>query len=263
MSTAGVINPYSIAWRLVRRRLAWDINPLSWKSRARLGRLRNTHAGRKALVLCNGPSLNAVDFDAVRESGVFAFGLNKINLLFSRTNFRPHAIVSVNPLVMEQNAPFFNETSIPLFLDRAGRQWVRPRQGVVYLHSCPEQGLFAQDCRLSINQGYTVTYVALQLAFHMGFQDVALVGCDHSFSAQGRPNQEVLSNKPDTNHFDPHYFGAGLRWNLPDLAASEYHYEIARTTYADAGRRIVNCTDGGSLEVFERMPLDAFLGGGY
>jgi hypothetical protein len=259
--TGEAITPYRIAWRLALRRLIWDLNPLSWSSRARLARLRDAHAGEKALILCNGPSLNAVDFEMVAASGVFTFGLNKINLLFPRTDFRPHAIVAVNPLVIEQNAAFYNETAIPLFLDRAGRHRVRPRQGVTFLHSCPVAGLFARDCRISINQGYTVTYVALQLAYHMGFRDVALTGCDHSFAAQGRPNEEVVSQSADPNHFDPNYFGAGTRWHLPDLAASEYHYAIARDTYADSGRRVVNCTEGGRLEVFERMELGAFLGG--
>lgn len=262
MRAGATINPYRIAWRLVQRRLAWDINPLAWRSRARLDRLRDAHAGKKAVILCNGPSLNRVDIEALRQSGVFTFGLNKINLLFSRTNFRPNAIAAVNPLVLEQNAAFFNETSIPLFLDRAGRSWVRPRETVTFLHSCPVSGLFATNCRLSINQGYTVTYVALQLAFHMGFKEVGLAGCDHSFSAAGRPNAEVVSESADADHFDPHYFGAGARWNLPDLAASEYHYEIARDTYADAGRRIVNCTEGGRLEVFERMELLGFMENG-
>ncbi|TVM28527.1 hypothetical protein, partial [Oceanidesulfovibrio marinus] len=65
------------------------------------------HAGLKALVLCNGPRLNAVDFDAVRERGVFAFGLNNINLLFARTAFRPHALVSVHKWLLQQNAQCF------------------------------------------------------------------------------------------------------------------------------------------------------------
>lgn len=255
----GAINPYRLAWRLVRRRLAWDLNPLSWTSRARLARLRDTHAGKQALILCNGPSLNRVDFEIVQTSGIFTFGLNKINLLFSRMDFRPNAIVSVNPLVMEQNADFFNKTTIPLFLDRAGRRWVKPRENLIYLHSCPAAGLFARDCRVSINQGHTVTYVALQLAFHMGFREVAVTGCDHSFSAAGRPNEEIVSQQQDADHFDPGYFGAGMRWNLPDLAASEYHYAIARDTYLEAGRRVVNCTEGGQLGIFERMDLRDFL----
>jgi hypothetical protein len=42
-----------------------------------------------------------------------------------------------------------------------------------------------------------VTYVALQLAFHLGFQEVIMVGVDHSFSTQGAPNTLVTSTSQD------------------------------------------------------------------
>ena len=40
------------------------------------------------------------------------------------------------------------------------------------------------------SEGYTVTYYALQLAFAMGFQNVFLVGVDHSFKQTGKPNEK-------------------------------------------------------------------------
>jgi hypothetical protein len=33
----------------------------------------------------------------------------------------------------------------------------------------------------------------------------------------------------------------------------------ARNMYEAAGRRIVNCTEGGKLDIFERQPLAQFL----
>ncbi|WP_277882134.1 hypothetical protein [Oculatella sp. FACHB-28] len=39
--------------------------------------------------------------------GTYTFGLNKINLLFEYSEFRPSCIVSVNSFVVEQNAEFY------------------------------------------------------------------------------------------------------------------------------------------------------------
>lgn len=254
----ATLNPYITAAWLAGSRLLWDLKPVSWISRGRLRALKNSHAGKKAVILCNGPSLNKVDFELLKKD-VFTFGLNKINLLFSRSDFRPSAIVSVNRLVLEQNADFFNTTDIPLFLNAKGHSFIRLRQNVHFLHTSEKFSHFARDCSFSINQGYTVTFVALQLAFHCGFSRVALVGCDHSFAEKGPPNVTVTSGERDSDHFDPNYFAGGAKWQLPDLPGSELFYQLARDTFHAYGRKVVNATEGGKLEIFERVPLETFL----
>lgn len=253
----STINPYRTAANLLFQRLVWDLNPEAWHSRRRLRRWRDKFCGQKAVVMCNGPSLLKVDLESL--SGVFCFGLNKINLLFTQTSFRPNVIVSVNGFVLQQNANFFNETDIPLFLDSRARRcgWVRSRPTVVFLHSGPPG--FSRDCSVSVYQGHTVTYVALQLAFHMGFSEVALVGADHNFSVKGPANKVVTAVGSDENHFDRSYFADGVQWQLPDLAQSEMAYLRAREVYSAFGRKVVNATEGGFLEVFERKSLQAFL----
>ena len=253
------INPYRILAITFLRRVKWDLHPLSWISRTKIRKWKDRYAGQKAVIMCNGPSLNKVDFSELQKAGIFTFGLNKINLLFSRTEFRPSVIVAVNPYVIEQNAEYYNETDIPLFLDSGGRKRVKLRENVFFLHSSGGDMLFAQDCSMSISQGYTVTYVAMQLAFYMGFINVALVGCDHSFATKGQANQTVTSGEVDHNHFDPNYFSKGLKWQLPDLARSELYYAVAKDVFERRDRKIVNCTEGGNLELFERIRLGDFL----
>jgi len=254
----NTVNPYWIGARLVLQRLRWDLHPAAWSSRRALRRLRGTHAGEKAVILCNGPSLLQADFGALARTGVFTFGLNKINLLFETNPYRPSCVVAVNPHVIEQNRAFFNETGLPLFLDAGARGRVAARRGVVFLHSTRWPS-FAEDCSASIFQGYTVTYVAMQLAFHLGFAAVALVGCDHNFAQQGKPNEAVVAGSSDPSHFHPGYFSGGVTWNLPDLRSSEFYYALALDRYAEAGRTLVNCTAGGRLELLPRRTLAEFL----
>jgi len=252
------LNPYLTAAYEIVNRLKWDIQPESWRSRAKLHRRKDEYAGQKAVILCNGPSLLKTDFDLLQSSGVFTFGLNKINLLFDKTNFRPSCIVAVNPFVIEQNAQYFGETKIPLFLDTYALKYVKNRPNTIFLHSS-NINKFARNCSISIFQGYTVTFVALQLAFHMGFKSVALVGCDHNFAVKGPANETVISGEKDESHFDPNYFAGGVKWQLPDLFQSEVSYVMAKNMYEADGRSIINATHEGKLEIFKRELLEDFL----
>jgi len=252
-------NPYRWAASAILNRFVWDLRPESWVSRSRVRAYRNRFTGKKAVILCNGPSLLRVDFDRVSNSNVFVFGLNKINLLFDKTILRPNCIVAVNPYVIEQNKGFYNQTEIPLFISSIGIiKGIQFRKNLAYLH-CSFMPSFARDCSFSINEGHTVTFVALQLAFHMGFSEVALVGADHKFESTGPANKLVISGNQDADHFDPGYFAGGVKWQLPDLFESEVWYERARQVYEALGRKVFNATEGGELEVFERKLLEDYL----
>jgi hypothetical protein len=249
-------NPYRNSLKNIFDRMKWDLDSESWKSRANLKKIYNSHFGQNAVILCNGPSLLKTDLTLLKDT--YTFGLNKINLLFDKNNFRPNSIISVNKFVIEQNEKFFNETQIPLFLDSLSKQHIKSRNNITFLHSS-NQIKFARDVSVSLWQGATVTYVALQIAYHMGFKNVALVGCDHNFAVKGPANETVISGNKDESHFDPNYFAGGVKWQLPDLATSEYGYTLAREAFIASGRKIFNCTEGGNLEVFERIKLDYFI----
>jgi hypothetical protein len=252
------LNPYLFGLRAIWGRLRWDLSLESFVSRAKLNQLRNSFFGEKCIVVCNGPSLNSTNLESIQEAGIYSFGLNKINLIFDKRDFKPSAIVAVNKLVIEQNQIFFNSTEIPLFIDSTCRSIIKSRQKTVFLHSSMEP-CFAKNCSLSIQQGYTVTFVAMQLAFHMGFRTLGLVGCDHNYSFKGKENSMDVSGEIDVNHFDPKYFADGNKWELPDLPACEYYYKMAGRAFSLAGGNIVNCTTEGLLEIFQRKSLEDFL----
>lgn len=250
------INPYRFGLAMILDRLRWDLTLESYRSRRKLRSWRDRFPGKKAVIVCNGPSLLKVDLSLLKN--VFSFGLNKINLLYDKDAYRPNAIVAVNLLVIEQNAAFFNETLTPIFINSRGRSHIRSRENVVFFHTAM-QAKTARDCSISLNEGFTVTATTMQLAFHMGFRDIALIGCDHNFATRGLAGATVESGKVDESHFDPRYFSGGQKWQLPDLVASEYYYSMANDMYSAFGGRIVNCTVGGKLDIFPRMELSEWL----
>lgn len=251
------VNPYLQSMAMILKRLSWDIHPESWRSRQRIKAIKNSHLGEKAIIVCNGPSLLNVDFSKIND--LYTFGLNKINLLFEKTDFRPNSIVAVNSFVLDQNADFYDNTNIHLFLSSYAKKnkLILKSSGVDYLHLSGNN--FAHDCSMSISEGHTVTYVAMQLAFHMGFSKVGLVGADHNFATKGPANKIVISGSEDPNHFDKAYFSGGMKWQLPDLIESEVSYLKAKKAYESEQRKIYNCTSGGDLEIFERVSLGQFI----
>ncbi len=241
------------------RRMLWDLNPKSWISRRRLKRFRNEVKGKKALILCNGPSLK--DFHFNIPDDVFVIGMNKINLLWEESPFPLHAIAVVNGYVIEQNRDFYNRTDIPLFCGYNHRKWIEgfySRSNVSLLHNT---GAFkvSSDCSWSIVEGATVTVVALQLALDFGFEKVGIIGCDHSFSAKGPGHKLEVKEGEDKDHFHPDYFAHGMKWQLPDLPTSEFFYYLALREFNRLNREIYNCTPGSKLDVFPRKDIDQFL----
>lgn len=262
-SRKRIPSPYYLALKLVCYRLLWDLQPKSWISRSRLRAQRGSQGSKLGLILCNGPSLNAVDWKLVEQhrSRLFIFGLNKIHLLYPRIEVRPDCVVAVNHFVIKQTREEFNRAPLPLYLSSRGSSFVRLRPNVCFIEPMPMFTRFSHDVSRGFVEGSTVTFTALQLAYHLGLREVALVGCDHSFADQGKAHTVVRSTGADRNHFDPSYFGEGTLWQLPDLIGSEYSYGIAAEEFAESGGRVINCTEGGRLEVFPRLPLRVWLQG--
>jgi hypothetical protein len=218
----------------------------------RLAEFRDLHRGHRCFILGNGPSLNRTDLRPLREE--FTFGMNRVYLLFPRLGFTTTYYVCVNTLVIEQCAADIAALSLPRFVTWRGRRWLSGDPGCIFLDTDYRgQPTFSEDATGRVFEGSTVTYVALQLAFFMGFDEVILIGVDHHFATQGAANATVVSQGDDPDHFDSGYFGRGFRWQLPDLEASEAAYRMARRAFESAGRKVLDATPGGKLTVFPKV----------
>lgn len=194
--------------------------------------------------------------DLSRLRAEYTFGLNRAPLLFPRMGFQTTFLVCVNRLVIEQSGDELLDTSCTKFVSWEGRRFLPPSADLTYLRSVRGQR-FSEDLSRGVWEGGTVTFVAIQLAFHLGFHNVILIGVDHSFTTKGPPNQQTTSTGDDPNHFDPTYFGKGYRWHLPDLEKSEIAYGLAKEHFEASGRTIVDATVGGKLKVFPKASYDA------
>lgn len=220
-------------------------------------RFKNTHMGERCVIIGNGPSLNDTDMSLLKNETTF--GLNRIYLMFDKLGFETTYNVVVNQLVVEQCVADFESLQSPLFTTQPSRQHLRNAGDNVHFLNKIAGPRFSKDVSHGIWEGATVTFVAMQLAFYMGFSKVILVGVDHNFVSKGTAHKTVKSKGDDPNHFDPNYFGKGFRWQLPDLERSEVAYMLARLNYQLDSRTIVDSTVGGKLDIFTKIPLEEVL----
>lgn len=230
--------------------------PWGRKNRHRIAEFRNRHVGQRCVIIGNGPSLNDTNLHLLRNE--VTFGLNRIYLMFDQMGFETTYHAVVNRLVIEQCLDEMKQLAIPSFSTMQNRDLLEDSPNFALMRTV-EDHIFSKHIERRIWEGMTVTYVAMQLAYFMGFEKVILVGVDHRFAVSGTPHQVVESTGADESHFDPRYFGKGFKWQLPDLPVSEQAYTRARHAFESAGRTIVDATVDGALTVFPKTRLEDAL----
>ena len=227
-----------------------------WRESAqRLMAYQDRFSGQRCFVIGNGPSLKGMDLSYLKDE--YTFGMNRIYLAFEEWGFQTTFLVSVNDLVVEQCSMELNNLEIPKFISWRAKNLLfpsgRPDQNTQFLYTSYTGKKFARNITNRFWEGSTVTFICLQLAFCMGFNEVILIGVDHDFDTKGKANITVVSNGDDPNHFSPDYFGKGFRWQLPDLETSEGAYRLALENYKKNHRSVLDATVDGKLKVFPKV----------
>lgn len=217
----------------------------------RLRLIRDRHRDQRCVIVANGPSLNRMDLGFLRREHVI--GMNKIHLGFSKFGFYPRYYVAINPKVVQQSASEIRALNCVKFISAkaAGRAGL-VEDALTYAVRTDSAERFSTDLARGIHEGWTVTHAALQVAYHLGFADVVLIGLDHRYSYQGQPNEARVMDGADPNHFTDRYFGYGQTWDNPDLEQSEQSYRAALAAFRRVGRTIRDATLEGACEVFPK-----------
>jgi len=218
--------------------------------------IRNRHKGETAILIANGPSLNKTDFKLIR--GRITIGLNKIFLGFSKFRFYPTYYVAVNEFVLRQSVRQISDLNCVKFLSNKAKDLYKEDALTYLFHTESRPGRFSFALTHGLDEGWTVTYAALQIAYYMGIQKVVIVGLDHRYVFQGQPNETNLLVGADPNHFSKDYF-ADQKWDNPDLTHSEDSFRLAREVFEADGRQVIDATIGGACNIFSKKRLEDCL----
>ena len=240
---------------------AAHLHPWRRESIQRLAAFKDIHKGKRVFIIGNGPSLKQTDLSKLRNE--ITFGMNRFYVAFPELGFTTTYLCAINDLVVEQFVKDFLALHIPQFIAWRSRRHYPAKLPIpklpTFIYTSYTGPKFSQDVRGRVWEGATVTNFALQIAFHMGFEKVILIGVDHNFASKGDANKTVVSEGDDPNHFLPNYFGKGVKWQLPDLDTSEVGYLMAREAYKKAGREIIDATVSGKLTVFPKVNYDTLF----
>jgi hypothetical protein len=226
----------------------------------------------RCFILGNGPSLNKINIDRLRSE--VSFGVNSIFLMTRTNGFRPTYYVVEDNLVFTENQKDINSYD--------GVTKLLPKQYAEKLDCRDECFVFDMDTSFynkrdpslyAVPQfnvtsaprfycGQSVTYLNMQLAYYMGFAEVILVGMDFSYqkpSSHQQNGNHIHSQGDDPNHFHKDYFGAGKTWKDPRLGRVLRSYMRAKFEFESVGRKILNATPGGELELFPRVDFESLF----
>ena len=231
---------------------------LQWRRKyaPQLRQFHNKHKGQDCFIMGNGPSLNKMDLAPL--ANYHTFGLNKIYLIRDKVDLNLSYLVSTNPLVVEQAHAEFEQMDCPVFLSYTAAQGVVADKPHIFRMHTLNTWSFYEDLAQPICEGNTVTYVALQIAYYMGFERVFLIGVDHSFKQSGEAHETQVFQGEDVNHFHPDYF-KGQKWQLADVDGSEVSFHFANYYFRKAGRQVLDATLGGKLTVFPKISYEDAL----
>ena len=228
-------------------------------ARARLEALAGRHRGGRCVLVANGPSLRGMPLGVLRREIVI--GMNKIYLGLNDFGFYPRYFVAINRKVLEQGAAQIRALNCLKFLPRHSTASGFGEDALTcFVDTTSPPARFSTNLGLGMHEGWTVTHSALQIAYHLGFSEVIIIGMDHRYAYEGKPNEPRVLAGPDPNHFSPDYFGHGQTWDNPDLARSEESYRAAREAFEADGRRIIDATVGGACQVFEKADFRSLFG---
>lgn len=230
----------------------------------RLVDLKDKFKGKRCFIVGNGPSLNKCNLDLLKDE--YSFAVNGIFYKTKEMGYRPTFYMVEDNHVVADNLKSINNYKCKYkFFPYNYANIISPDETTTFIpmdsgfyrenHPYFCKPRFSKNVPDEIFAGQSVTIMQLQMAYHLGFSEVYLIGMDFSYALPDSTKVEgcnYTSQEDDVNHFHPDYFGKGKKWHDPKLDRVLMNYENCKKAFEEDGRKIYNATVGGKLELFER-----------
>ena len=234
---------------------------------------RNRHKNQRCFIIGNGPSLKHQDIGPLADEITFATNSFYVHPVIGET-WQPSYYFLSDPLYFDGREPISTLHKIaetisraPLFVPHYARESLErtkalPAERTYYValgEAISEDNVRKYDLTRPTTGVQTVVQLAILAAIYMGCSPIYLLGLDHDWLAHGGTSLHFYSKE------NPEDQPAG---NLPGW---RYHsmmdavlmmwkvYELELLMAQEAGVKIINCTRGGFLDVFERGNYEQVL----
>lgn len=234
----------------------------------RLELLKDSHKGERCFLIGNGPSLTGDDLTLLQDE--YTFGTNMVYKIFDQTTWRPSFhCVSDTIYASKLGIELSEKIKAPLFTtERTYRRMRKKPIDTTYIHTIQSErykvrGNIYAYCMIKA----TVLSLAAEMAFHMGFKEIYLLGVDctnpHDKGGHFTDNyttKEVAET--DINRIKTRMKAK----TLTTKQIGEHIIDRSMEVYALLDEyakkhdiHIYNATRGGNLEIFPRVTLEDVL----
>ena len=236
-----------------------------------LKKIKDRYKGQRCFVIGNGPSLKASDLDKLKKEITFAS--NRIYKIFDSTDWRPTYFTIFDESVGKSEGVIdgINSFSCEMKFVREEGQYIfgKIKGSVCYVRSLSSRKYldnpnFSEDMTEKTYSIATVTYISLQLARHMGFSEIYLLGMDNRYAYSMLRDGTIVKSADGKDHFsDKEDENPKEQEQMPKYVPATWEmdvaYSFAEEYSREHGFRIYNATRGGKLEAFERVDFDSLF----
>lgn len=259
----AILRYFRSLYRKAGSSILYSLDKANTENDQKLLKLKDLHAGKRAFIVCNGPSLKVADLELLYRREEITFACNKIDKIFPQTNWRPTYYAVLDETYQYSLLTTMNVVPAEVKFFRK-ESYVTTRKAVgdkVFLNAIGgrellENGKFSEDASKCIYTIATTTYSLMQLAVYMGIREIYIIGCDNSYGLEIKPDGTIVDTGRNS------YF-VGSKESEQKTAASTWEmniaYEYARKYADEHNIRIYNATRGGYLEAFERVEFDGLF----
>ncbi len=233
------------------------------KNKKEILKIKGIYAGRRAFVICNGPSLRASDLEKIADNGDLSIACNKIDRIFGFTKWRPTFYTIADENYQFSLSPILNNipAKYKFFLQTSFiKTW--KAKGNCFFLNCNGKYEYLEKPQLCTNIESeipiigTVTFLMIVILLYLGIREIIILGCDNTYAVEITKDGKIVKNNVSS------YFEGCDKKDMQN-AASTWQMNIAYKCIKDYanvnGIRIFNATRGGHLEEFERVDFDTLF----
>lgn len=213
----------------------------------------NIHKDKEALLIGNGKSVDVDNLGKIKSKITFCF--NRFHLAYKQTgtHFRPDYVVSIDPQMVKDFGEEIVQQSEAKTLFGVEKRPQLEGDFNFFPIKTTSPFVFSENPTKYVSTGNSVVVATIQLAFYMGMKQIYLYGIDHDFGFDEILNDGEMVMGGD-NHFIANY-RSGQPWYPPNIKHIEDGFSGADKFLRSRGGFVINCTEGGKLDLLERTSL--------
>jgi Protein of unknown function DUF115 len=242
----------------------------------KIAQMRNKYEGKRCFVIGNGPSLKKMDLSSLKDE--ITIGSNAIYKHYDEMGFSTDFLILEDIEQTEIRGPELKNVKGPIKMaslynayaiacDKDTLFFNSPRPSCHGYYWAPDlYPQFSRDFASIVHLGSTVTYIGLQLAYHLGCSKVYLIGVDHNYGRLPElfpPGKIMITeeNLPlvEECHFSKGYYKVGDQIGVPYSKKQEEAYNLAKQEFEMAGRQILNAGVDSKLPMFPKVDFESLV----